>query len=205
MSDPHAVFLNTPYDSRYQPLFVTLVGALICLGQKPRCVLEIRERGQGRLARIFDLIRSCKASIHDLSRVGPPARFNMPFELGLAHSLVLGGKPHEIVVMDAVDHRLDRTLSDYKGRDPVIHHNRCDDLAIAVLDLFAVPEEPAPEAMRSATRLVRGSAAEIVRRYRSGTIFKPAPYRALVAAATELARERGFIPAQLLPTRSALR
>ena len=55
MSDPQSVFLNTPYDPRYQPLFVTLLAILVCLGQKPRCVLEIQEKGQGRLMRMFDL------------------------------------------------------------------------------------------------------------------------------------------------------
>ena len=56
---------------------------LVFLGQKPRCVLEIREQGDGRLARILDLIRACRISVHDLSRVTTPVRFNMPFEPGI--------------------------------------------------------------------------------------------------------------------------
>lgn len=91
-SDPQGVFLNVPYDTGYQPLFVTLVTSLVCLGQKPRSVIEIREQGDGRLRRIFDLMRACRVSIHDLSRVGRPARFNMPFELGLACALRLIGE-----------------------------------------------------------------------------------------------------------------
>ena len=47
---------------------------------------------RNRLERIFGLIASCGASIHDLSRVTLSAhlnlpRFNMPFELGIAYSL----------------------------------------------------------------------------------------------------------------------
>jgi hypothetical protein len=82
--DPKSVFLNVPYDDEYQSFFVTLVATLVLLGQTPRCVLEIQETGAGRLARIFDLLRSCGVSIHDLCRVGTPVRFNMPFELGMA-------------------------------------------------------------------------------------------------------------------------
>src|SRR2546421_6737362 len=83
------VFINAPFDPSYESLFVTLVGALVFLGQEPHCVLEVPEKGEGRLARIFDLMHSCRLSIHDLSRVGTPARFNMPFELGLACALKL--------------------------------------------------------------------------------------------------------------------
>jgi hypothetical protein len=56
--DPRSVFLNVPFDRSYEPFFVTLVSALISLGQKPRCVLEVRERGQGRLVRIHELLRA---------------------------------------------------------------------------------------------------------------------------------------------------
>lgn len=190
--DPRAVFLNVPYDPGYQPLFVTLVTTLVCLGQKPRCVCEITERGQGRLDRIFSLLRSCRVSLHDLSRVGLPARLNMPFELGLACAFSLSGGNHEVVVLDTVPYRLDRTLSDYKGRDPLIHHGRCDDLVGCVLDLYAVADEPSPEALRRAAKLLRRSALEICRQY-GPSIFRAAPYRALVEAATEHALERGFI------------
>lgn len=193
MSDPQSVFLNTPYDPRYQPLFVTLLATLVCLGQKPRCVLEIQEKGQGRLMRIFDLLSSCRVSIHDLSRVGHPARFNMPFELGLACAQNLSGASHEIVVLDSVPYRLDKVLSDYKGRDPLIHNNSSDRLVTCLLDLFEVPNEPSPDGLRSAARLLRKTAREVTHRYRTDTVFRPAPFRALVAAATQLAEDRGYI------------
>lgn len=193
MNAARSVFLNTPYDARYQPLFVTLVTTLVCLGQTPRCVLEIRETGRGRLGRIYALLHSCGVSIHDLSRVGVPARFNMPFELGLACAASLAGHSHEIVVLDSAPYRLDKTLSDYKGRDPLIHHNSCDQLVTCLLDLFDVPYEPEPADLRSAARLLRRSAREIERRYRINDIFRPAAFRSLVAAATQVAQQRGFI------------
>jgi hypothetical protein len=192
--DPKSVFLNVPFDSSYQPFFVTLVSALISLGQTPHCVLEVRETGQGRLSRIFELLRSCGVSIHDLSRAGLPARFNMPFELGMACSLALSGDPHDIVVLDTMRYRLDKTLSDYKGRDPLIYNNRQDDLIACLADVFQATQEPSPDVLKAEARVIRKSAREIAKRY-GGTIFRPSAFRALVAASTDRAKSRGLIPA----------
>jgi hypothetical protein len=190
--DTQSVFINVPFDTRYAGLFVTLVSTLVSLGQTPRCVLEVRERGQGRLVRIYELLRTCGVSIHDLSRVGTPARFNMPFELGLACSLALSGERHDVVVLDAEPYRLDRTISDYKGRDPLVHHNRVDGLVDCVADVFQVSHEPGPRVLKSEARLLRRSAREIAGQY-GGTLFRPAAFRALVAAATQRALEQGLI------------
>ncbi len=78
--DPKSVFVNVPFDATYEPLFVTLVGTLVFLGQQPYCVLEVREKGDGRLNRILDLMRTCRMSVHDLRRTGTPVRLNMPFD-----------------------------------------------------------------------------------------------------------------------------
>jgi hypothetical protein len=85
--DPQAVFLNVAYDRQYEPIFVALVAALLALGRKPRCILQILDSGEGRPKRIFRLLEGCAVSLHDLSRVHPPVRFNMPFELGMALAL----------------------------------------------------------------------------------------------------------------------
>ena len=81
------VFLNLPFDKSYEPLFVAMISAIVAIGRTPRCVLEVPEQGDGRLTRVFNLMRSCSVSLHDLSRVGLPVRFNMPFELGVAFAL----------------------------------------------------------------------------------------------------------------------
>jgi hypothetical protein len=188
--DSTAVFLNVPFDPAYQPYFVTLVGTLVSLGQTPRCVLEIPETGAGRLTRIFELLSSCRASIHDLCRVGVPARFNMPFELGVACALALQGEPHEIVVLDRQRYRLDRTLSDYKGRDPLIYSS-LDTLVDAVADVFQVADEPSPEVLKAEARVLRRSARAIAAS--PGTLFRRTAFRTLVAAATRRARSRGLI------------
>jgi len=82
-----SVFLNVPFDKGYESLFVSLISALVSLGRVPHCVLEVPDPGIGRLPRILRLIRSCPVSMRDLSRVGLPVRFNMPFELGIAVAL----------------------------------------------------------------------------------------------------------------------
>src|SRR5450631_1393727 len=84
-----SVFLNLPYDRRFESLFLAYIAGVSAFGMTPRATLEIPGSVR-RLDRIFKLISSCPYSIHDLSRVQLdrrlPAtpRFNMPFELGLA-------------------------------------------------------------------------------------------------------------------------
>jgi hypothetical protein len=189
-----AVFINAPFDERQEPLFVTEVGAIIFLGQHPHCVLEVNETGEGRLTRIFELMRSCRISIHDLSRSGNPVRFNMPFELGLACALkLLQPADYEVFVLDRRSFRSDRTLSDYKGRDPLIHNGTSDGMLACLLDVFTPVGGPTIIELRAAARELRRSSDEMKRDLRSNSIFRPALYRKLVSLATEIAIRRGFI------------
>src|SRR5436190_1405292 len=112
LAEQRSVFLNVPFDKAYESIFVALISSLVAIGRNPRCVLEIPERGEGRLVRILRLIRSCPVSIHDLSRVGLPARFNMPFELGIAFTLARIEKNHDFIMLEAVRHRLLRGESE---------------------------------------------------------------------------------------------
>lgn len=191
--ESNSVFINAPFDARYEPLFVTLVGSLVFLSQIPRCVLEIREAGQGRLARVIDLIRSCRISLHDVSRIGTPARFNMPFELGLACAISHTSGNHDVFVLDSAPYRMDRTLSDYKGRDPLIHHNRCDDLVSALIDVFEPKADIPVHDLRKAARALRQTARDLKQEFRSATVFRAAIYRRIVEAATKLAAKRQLI------------
>jgi hypothetical protein len=192
-ADEKSVFINAPFDARYEPLFITLVGCLVFLGQTPHSVLEVREAGQGRLDRIFKLIKSCRMSFHDVSRVGTPVRFNMPFELGLACAINLDTRDHEVFVMDSKPYRIDRTLSDYKGRDPLIHHDRCDDLLNSVLDVFDLKSAPPIQQLRSSTRVLRRVARELKCDFKVDSVFRPAIYRSLVSAATKIAVQKKYI------------
>jgi|ERR1051325_4514606 hypothetical protein len=192
--DPKDVFLNVPFDRAYEPLFIALVGTLAFLGQRPHCVLEVRESGDGRLARIFDVMRSCGTSVHDMSRIGRPVRFNMPFELGLAYSLKLAHPArYHVLVLDAQPYRMDRLLSDYKGRDLFIHNGRTAGVVSCVLDSFEKDPAVTAAACREAVAELKESAVALKRDLQVDSLFRPLVFKVLVETAMKIARTRGFI------------
>ena len=91
----YSVFLNIPYDSAFENLYLAYIAGSNAFGLIPRATLEI-PTSQRRLERILQLIQECAYSIHDLSRVELDAkapqvpRFNMPFELALLLPRILG-------------------------------------------------------------------------------------------------------------------
>ncbi|MCU1260560.1 MAG: hypothetical protein JWO80_3445 [Bryobacterales bacterium] len=66
--EAEAVFLNIPYDQKFERLYVAYIAGLSALGLVPRVTLGL-PTGDRRLNRILSLIASCRYSIHDLSRV----------------------------------------------------------------------------------------------------------------------------------------
>lgn len=62
------VFLNVPFDHRYQKLLDALVFAVHESGPVARCALEKDDGGQVRIEKLYDIIRDCRLGIHDLSR-----------------------------------------------------------------------------------------------------------------------------------------
>ena len=115
--DPRAVFLNFPFDRSYEQVFLGIISALISLKLTPRCVVEIPDHGEGRMDRLYNLIKSCRSSIHELSRVRP-VRFNIPFELGIAYSPKQGDSSYQFVIFERISHRFERSLTDLKMIDP---------------------------------------------------------------------------------------
>jgi len=153
--DTQSVFINCPFSKGYQPIFLSIVAALVSLGLKPRSVLEVAEQGQGRMRRLFDLMSSCGASIHDLSSVGTPARFNMPFELGIAYSFSQLFEPsHRFVCFERKEHRMLKTLSDLRMVDPKIHCGSPQKALECVYDTFSVGSHPPP--VRRGRKIYRG-------------------------------------------------
>ena len=63
-----SAFLNVPYDKPFLPLSLAYIAGLTAFGLTPRATLEI-PGGTRRLDRVFELIRNCRYSFHDLSRV----------------------------------------------------------------------------------------------------------------------------------------
>jgi hypothetical protein len=126
--DPNRdVFLNFPYDEEFRRLYVAYIVGLYQVGLVPHIASEV-PGGTRRLDRIFSLIKSCRYSIHDLSRVEIDAttasvpRFNMPLELGLAICWSeLNPGLHDWFVWEAEPYRLLKSTSDLNGTDPCIH------------------------------------------------------------------------------------
>lgn len=126
------VFINCPFDPPYQPMFDAAVFTVSDCGFVPRCSLEDSDGGEPRLSKIIRQLKSCRYSIHDISRTeidrasGLP-RFNMPLELGidlgLRHSGEAKWSEKKCVVLDTERYRFQKFISDISGQDPEAHEN----------------------------------------------------------------------------------
>jgi hypothetical protein len=189
-----SVFLNVPFDKDYEPLLVALLSALAALGRTPRSVLEVPEQGEGRLARIFGLMRQCPVSIHDLSRVELPVRFNMPFELGIAFALSRLERSHKFVLLEAKRHRLQKTLSDLNGIDPGIHNAAVRGVISCVLShLGETQGNPDAKSVASIHRQLWRTIPSLKVIHCRANIYSRAIFSELVDGAIRLARNDGLI------------
>ena len=189
-----SVFLNVPFDRDYEPLFVALIGALAALGRTPRSVLEVPEQGEGRLARIFGLMRRCPVSIHDLSRVELPVRFNMPFELGIAFALSRLEPSHKFVLLEAKRHRLQKTLSDVNGIDPGIHNAAVRGVISCVLSHLGKPRgNPDAKTVASIHRQLWKIVPSLKAIHGRTHIYSRSIFTELVESATRLAKNEGLV------------
>jgi hypothetical protein len=128
LPDPKSVLLNIPYDEEFRSLYIAYIVGLCQLDLDPHLASEIPGSGR-RLDRIFELIESCRYSIHDLSRVevsvAPTAvpRFNMPLELGMTIAWQkLNPTLHDCIVWESEPYRIQRSASDLNGTDVYIHN-----------------------------------------------------------------------------------
>lgn len=184
------VFLNLPYDPQFENLFLSYICAIHAFGMDPRVTLEI-PGGKRRLDRIFGLIRSCEYSMHDLSRVQldrtrpRTPRFNMPFELGLAVAWeMLGPGRHMWFVMEAVNYRLAKSLSDLNGTDPYIHGGTIDGVFREMGNaLVRRGRQPSVLQMWRIYREVRGKIPAILRRCGTRSVFQARVFEEISFAA----------------------
>ncbi len=132
-ASPNAsVFINCPFDERYQPIFEAVVFCVSACGFLPRCTKELTDAADVRIDNIYNLIRECNYSIHDISRtevVDQPyhlPRFNMPLELGIfLGAKRFGGRSSQkrCLILDRAPHRYQRYISDIAGQDIRSHEN----------------------------------------------------------------------------------
>jgi hypothetical protein len=140
---------------------------------------------QRRLERIRQLLGRCQFSFHDLSRVqlshGTP-RFNMPFELGLAVETSHRQK-HQWFVLETKPYRLQRSLSDLNGTDPLIHGDRPEGLLQALANVFDPPGAPRTS-LEPIFEHLRLRAPALKRRY--GGLYTAGAFAEFVTAAIKL-------------------
>jgi len=185
------VFLNLPYDPKFENLFLSYICAIHAFGMEPKVTLEI-PGGARRLDRIFALIQSCEYSIHDLScmrldRTKPRTpRFNMPFELGLAVAWErMNSARHLWFVMEAVNYRLAKSLSDLNGTDPYIHGGTIDGVFREMGNaLVRKGRQPSVLQMWGIYREVRGRTPAILQRCGTRSVFQARAFEEISFAAS---------------------
>lgn len=127
-----SVFVNCPFDADFRPVLEAILFCLIDCGLRPRIASERLDSGEVRLDKIVRLIRECKYSIHDLSRVqaveaGEYSRLNMPFELGVDFGVASSGSrkysAKRLLVTAAAQYKYQVAISDIAGWDIQSHDN----------------------------------------------------------------------------------
>jgi hypothetical protein len=190
-----SAFLNIPYDDQYSNLYFAFIAGLCAFGLEPRATLEIAS-GERRLDRIFDLMTGCNYSFHDLSRVqldraAPRTpRFNMPFELGL----LLGwrkshpNRSHTWFVFESALRRLQKSLSDLDGTDPLIHDGTVKgvfrELSNALIKSRYTPEI---RHMNRIYRHLKTASPLVMRSVGTNSLFGARVFKRLVVLATKYA------------------
>lgn len=120
------VFVNCPFDSKYEHILKAILFCLVRFGLTPRIANERSNAGEPRIEKIFELVHSSQYSIHDLSRcqaqkAGEHYRLNMPFELGIDFGCRrYGGEPFSrkvILILEEQAYRYQAAISDLAGSD----------------------------------------------------------------------------------------
>jgi len=192
-----SAFLNVPYDEQYEPLYLAFIAGLCGFGLVPRATLEIPTSDR-RLDRIVKLMRSCRYSFHDLSRIQVDRekprtpRFNMPFELGLAVAWAKIASPaHRWVVLEEVPYRLTKSLSDLNGTDPLIHHGNAEGVLEALSNaLYRNTRSPNFNQLEMIYRDLKAAASQFRSGRKGGSLFEARAFKWLVLAAQSLAEKQ---------------
>lgn len=132
------VFVNCPFDDKFNGIFHAMVFAVFDYGFIARCAKEENDSGAVRIEKIINIIKQSKFGIHDISRTElckktKLPRFNMPLELGLFLGAKKFGdreqKQKACLITDREPFRYNSYISDINGQDIQSHHN---DISTAV-------------------------------------------------------------------------
>ncbi len=197
LAEQKRVFLNIPYDVRFERLYLAYVVGVIELGLRPQATLAI-PGGTARLDRIIALIHSCDYSVHDLSRVEidrtppPTPRFNMPFELGLAVSWTkLHPGQHTWFVFESKHRRAQKSISDLNGTDLNIHNGSVEGVMRELCNAFVrtALRPRVPDMLASYLKL-RQLLPVVLNQTRATSIFEARVFEDLCVLAAALRRKR---------------
>lgn len=176
----------------------------------------------GPLTRIYKLIKDCRYSLHDLSRIEcvPTQknkkgiknknqvlpRFNMPFEAGLAIALAktMKNRRHTWQLLEAKKYRLQITLSDLNGYEPRTHKNTIKGVFNALGDTFLREEGTTVTEMLKIYRGLVLFARKIKDETQRDDLYKREPFVKMVTFADGLAARLRSNPRQKL-TRGTIR
>ncbi len=192
-----SAFLNIPYDAEFVDLYLAYIAGLAAYGVRPTASLEI-PGGERRLDRIFSLIRTCRYSFHDLSRVQldehrpPTPRFNMPFELGLTVAWdKLNPGTHNWFVMESKSRRVLKSLSDLAGTDVHIHDGTVKGVLRELANsLVRAGGQPSVPEMQAIYRDLQQQLPAIQHRAGGGSAYSARTFYELRVLARALAREQ---------------
>tara|TARA_B100001939_G_scaffold323313_1_gene314437 strand:+ start:1638 stop:2267 length:630 start_codon:yes stop_codon:yes gene_type:complete len=124
------VFINCPFDEKYEPVLQAILFCIVYLGFSPRLATERNNSAEYRLDKIAEFIEGSKYSIHDLSRCqatrkGEHYRLNMPFELGVDYGcrkyFGRGREDKKILILEEKKYRYQASISDLAGCDIQSH------------------------------------------------------------------------------------
>lgn len=127
------VFINCPFDDKYEELFRALIFTISDCGFIPRCTLEEKNSSQVRIEKIYKIVSDCRYSVHDISRTELDSentlpRFNMPLELGINLGAKKFGsgkqKMKKCLILDNSKYRYQKFISDIAGQDVEPHNNK---------------------------------------------------------------------------------
>jgi hypothetical protein len=190
-----SVFLNIPYDEPYSNLYFAFIVGLCAFGLQPRATLETAT-GERRLDRIFELMTGYRYSFHDLSRVQldrrvpRTPRFNMPFELGLllGWRKATANNDHSWFIFESTRWRLQKSLSDLDGTDPLIHDGTIDGVFRELSNALVKHQyQPSVEQMRTIYRRLKKASPTILAENRADSPFAAKVFKQFVVLATEYA------------------
>jgi hypothetical protein len=178
------VFVNCPLDAEYRPLLEALIFTVLECGLTPCLASNEVDSGLVRIEKIRRLIRSCRLSIHDISRMEPLRagdlpRFNMPFELGLDFGCRFYGarrlNQKQCLILEQERYHYHKVLSDISGNDIRAHEGNARMLVSEVRNWIRVT-----------TARELSSASQIWRKFNDFTGHLHASLRAAGYSAAEI-------------------